>query len=154
MMMPVHLRSRPGLSFPCPNPHCHSHQEATEAHLLQYRVIGLDSTFYDLLIAILAGLISWHIDMSDSWNYACPFSGMGAISERRILRSSRNIYWNTQRPSHVTREPWMYFGGQLSSTTLRARNGQVLGHSEQVITARVAPDISDWLRRSNQIQVL
>jgi hypothetical protein len=33
----------------------------------------LDGVIYDPLIAILAGLIGWWIDISDGRNFACPF---------------------------------------------------------------------------------
>jgi hypothetical protein len=36
VMIPAHLWPVPELSFPCQNSHCHSSQEATEAHLLQH----------------------------------------------------------------------------------------------------------------------
>jgi uroporphyrinogen-III decarboxylase len=84
--------------------------KATEASLLQHREFGLDGAFYDTQITILASLIGCRMDMSDGGSDACPFSLMSVISEPKILRSSRNIYWDTQRLSYLIRESWVDLG--------------------------------------------
>jgi hypothetical protein len=88
VMISTHSWPRPGLSFSCPNPSCHSKREATEDHLWQHQELSLDGTFCDPLISTLAGLIGSRMDMSDGSNYACAFR---ATSERRLLRSLKTI---------------------------------------------------------------
>jgi hypothetical protein len=108
VMIQAHLWPRPELSFPYPNPHCHSNQEATEEHLLQHRGLGLDDAFHDPLIATLAGLIDWRMDMSNVKKFACHFMRIGTVTEQKILRSSRTSYWGTQRLWDFSRKPWVY----------------------------------------------
>jgi hypothetical protein len=116
--------------------------------LLQHQELGVDSAFYDPLIAKLAGLIGWRMDMSDLKKFVCHCYAnwykyrtknatkikthlLGHPIAVRLFQKALSVIWGATVKHYVERNKWPSIGAILSR-----RCTNVLPESIRLITTK------------------